>query len=100
MYWNKIKHNYEIQENRSSEMVYPILLGKYSDKAYFLINYPNKFNLVVSENKIEAETLENSIYRLVSLPNKDVVSTSQSGSMLLAKTIVGNKYILWFFPVN
>ncbi len=97
---NKITENYDIQENKSNEIVYPLLLGQYSDKAYFLVNYPNKFKLVVSEDKVETETLENSVYRLVYLPDKQYVAINQYGTMLLTKSIVGNKYTLEFYPVN
>ena len=97
---NKIKQTYEVQQNQSSEPVYPSLLGSYKDNAYFLVNYHDKFMLKVAADKMEAEPLENSVSRLVYIGNNDCIATNQFGNMFLTKTIVGNKYTLQFFPGN
>lgn len=95
---NKIRERYEIQENRSQDIIFPRFLGQYPDKSYYVINYPNKFKIVLSEGKVETEPLETGVYRLVYLPTEDYLSTNQFGSMLLTKTAVGNKYNLEFYP--
>lgn len=97
---NKIREKYELVENKSARMAYPRILGYYQDKAYFMINYPNKFKLVLSEDKVEPEQLENNAYRLVYMANEDYVVSNEFGSMFLTKSIVGNKYVLEFFPRN
>ncbi len=96
----KIKLNNILADNQSIDLVYPSLLGEYSDKAYFMVNYPNKFKLIFSEDKMEVESLENNVYRLVYTATKDCIVTNQFGSMLLTKSIMGNKYTLEFFPRN
>ena len=96
----KIKFNNIIADNQSIDMVYPKLLGEYSDKAYYLVNYPNKFKLVFSEDKMEVESIENKVYRVVYTATKDYIVSNQYGSMFLTKSIIGNKYMLEFFPGN
>ena len=97
---NKIRERYEIQENKSQDIIFPRLLGQYTDKSYYAINYPNKFKLVLSEGKVETEPLETGVYRLVYMPTEDYLSTNQFGNMLLTKTAVGNKYQLEFYPAK
>ncbi len=96
----KIKLNNIIAENQSIDLVYPKLLGEYSDKAYYMVNYPNKFMLVFSEDKMEIASVENKVYRLVNTATQDYMVSNQFGSMFLTKSIIGNKYILEFFPSN
>lgn len=95
---NKIKERYELQENKSQDIIFPRLLGQYADRSYYAVNYPNKFKLVLSEGKVENEPLETGVYRLVYMPTEDYLSTNQFGSMLLTKTAVGNKYNMEFYP--
>src|SRR5688572_33356654 len=95
---NKIRERYEIQENKSQDIIFPRLLGQYADKSYYVINYPNKFKLALSEGKVETEPLETGVYRLVYMPTEDYLSTNQFGSMLLTKTVVGSKYQMEFYP--
>ena len=94
----KITESYEVLENKSSEIVYPMLLGEYPDKAYFLVNYPIMFKLVVSATKVESEILESETYQLVTQANGDIVTTNNNGIMLLTKSMIGNKYFMEFYP--
>ena len=97
---NKIKQMYDIQQNQSSEPVYPRLLGSYKDNTYFLMNYHDKFMLKVAADKMESEPLENNVSRLVYIGDNECIAANQFGNMFLTKTIVGNKYTLQFFPGN
>jgi len=97
---NKIREIYELVENKSANVTNPQVLGAYPDKVHFMISYPNKFKLVLSEDKAEIEQLENNAYKLVYMANQDYVSSNELGSMFITKSIVGNKYVLEFFPSN
>jgi hypothetical protein len=96
----KIVEHYDITDNKSSEMAYPMLLGDYSDKAYFLVNYPNMFKLVISEEKVETETIENDTYKLITQANGEYVTMNQFGIMYITRSVIGNKATLEFFPQN
>ncbi|MDP4663112.1 MAG: hypothetical protein NWS74_05575 [Salibacteraceae bacterium] len=97
---NKIVEHYDITENKSSDMPYPMFLGDYSDKAYFLVNYPNMFKLVISDAKVETETVENDTYKLINQANGEYITFNQYGVMYITKSVIGNKTTLEFFPQN
>jgi hypothetical protein len=97
---NNIKELYDLVEYQGTSAAYPRVLGQYDDKTYLLVNYPNKFELVLTENKLEVAALDNATTRLVYPASNDCVATNQFGSMLLTKSIIGNKYTMEFFPAK
>lgn len=96
----KIVEHYDITENKSSDSPYPFFLGDYSDKAYFLVNYPNQFKLVISTEAVTTETIENDTYKLITQANGEIVTMNQFGVMYITKSAIGNKRTLEFFPQN
>lgn len=96
----KIMEHYDITENKSSESPYPFFLGDYSDNAYFLVNYPNMFKLVISTDAITTERVENDTYKLVTQANGEYLTMNQYGIMYITKSVIGNKRTLEFFPQN
>lgn len=97
---NKVVESYEILDNRSTEMVYPFLLGEYPEKVYFMVNYPNMFKLIVQESAVTTETLEDNVFELVYQSNGDCLRINEHGTLLMVKSKVGNERRLEFFPAN